>query len=480
MKDLNTIPAKISIKSVVVALNTLVLAEKRKTSTRNAFQIVIQNYRELPYENIQAAYHYVQELSRKREILEYYLESITSTLSNHRLSLLNDSLIRNFLLLAIYLLKEEQYSGTPPSLTKLKKLMRVVLAREGHVLSTPQKIFLDDLLKKARDLDLKDVRSRLQKSSLNERLSFHYNFPRWLIKKLLEQHEKALVEKLLQSENHQPKRYFRIRLPYLKKVNEILAALPIEDSTVKITQWPIEKHSNQDERVIILEFTRFDSNMNAALNSLVPHVGVIQDKASALIPTLLLPIQDEIVLDLAAGPGQKFTQLLEYSQRSHVLGCEYNENRLNTMQRWVSTLTNWTIRRGTRYHLMLADGTEIPLKENQVDKVLLDAPCSSTGILAKYPDHRWHRVNLDFITTLQRNLLESAIKVLKPGGIGVYSVCSLLKDEGEWIITKFLDKIDLIPFDHENSWSIPSDVGKRVFRHLHGTDNFFVALFRKK
>ncbi len=480
MKQSTSKHRDVNLKSVKIALKTLVHADTKKTSVRNAFQQIVNKEDSIADRDIQAAFHYVQEISKKRGILEHGLELILKKMENRDLSLFNEPLVHVLLLLLLFLLKIEHHAGNPPSLRKLKKLTRVVLHHCDCQLTTPQKIQLDQVLKHARDLDLRTVEQCLSRQSLPLQWSVRYNFPQWLMAKLSRQHEKHFIENLLKAENQAPKRYFRIRRPHVDKVDSILAKVATVEPQVKITLHRIGDEESTNDQLVLLELPRFNRTLNSVLQSFIPHVGIIQDKASALIPSLLFPIRNEMVVDLTAGPGQKYLQLLEYSHDARIIGCEYHEKRLSTMITWQNQLLKWCFQQKTHSHVLLTDSTNPPIQKNSVDKILLDAPCSSTGILAKYPDHRWHRVNLPFLTSLQEKLLENAISLLKPGGKGVYSVCSLLKDEGEEIITKFRDQIEIIPFDTNDEWTVPSTIGKRTFRHLHGTDNFFVALFQKK
>ena len=139
---------------------------------------------------------------------------------------------------------------------------------------------------------------------------------------------------------------------------------------------------------------------------------------------------------------------------------------------------NIRIRRG--------DATDIELDE--VDAVLLDAPCTGTGVLSKRADLRWQRDEdeLDYSVELQERLLKSAAGMVKKGGRLVYSTCSLEEEENMGQVSNFLDKHDNFELESVEDY-LPEEViiedGKayQTFPHEHGCDGHFgVRLKRLK
>ncbi len=474
-------PTPIRLRAAQLAIKVLTAAEKTKTSIRNAFQLIIKQQPKVSNKDVQSAYHLVLEIAKRRGRLEHYLEMAMENVPVFLRDKITTNLILHHLLVFItFLVTEERYQQSSPSNTQIKKLMRVLLRQNDILLSTKEKIALDHIIKRLQLLDLNIIEDEIRTTGIITEYSVKYNFPKWLIEKLLDQHGKKLVQDFLTAENRQIRRYFRLRASHSEIIDEIMNELPDADKNVKKHHLSFPSAGNNDQtHLIMLEVTNFNNQINAVLQKYIPSCGVIQDKASALIPSLLFPIKNEVVIDLTAGPGQKYTLILEHAKNSYIIGCEYNKKRLQIAMMWQKTLKQWLTENGTKAQLLHADSISLPMRNECADKILLDAPCSSTGILAKYPDHRWHQVNLKFITTLQEKLLNEALRILKKGGIGVYSVCSVLKEEGEYLIKKFLNRLELVSFDLNNEWSIPSEFGKRTFRHLHDTDNFFIALFRK-
>jgi len=125
------------------------------------------------------------------------------------------------------------------------------------------------------------------------------------------------------------------------------------------------------------------------------------------------------------------------------------------------------------------------LYEEVADRVLLDPLCSSTEAIAKHPEARWRldEEKLRGLVKLQEELLEVALRLAKPGGRILYTVCSVLPEEGEYLVRRFLEKhrseVKLVPLTGPfGSGLLPGTM--RAWPHRHGTTGFFYALFEKQ
>jgi 16S rRNA (cytosine967-C5)-methyltransferase len=139
-------------------------------------------------------------------------------------------------------------------------------------------------------------------------------------------------------------------------------------------------------------------------------------------------------------------------------------------------------------HIINTDSIAFPIRfQNYFDKILLDAPCTGSGTLLTNPELKW-RQNEKFLhqnVVLQKKLLQSALKILKPGGILVYSTCSLYPHEGEYQILDILNSLE--PLDLPK-WFYPSykidgntiQGTGRLFPSVHHTQGFFIGKFKKK
>jgi 16S rRNA (cytosine967-C5)-methyltransferase len=156
-------------------------------------------------------------------------------------------------------------------------------------------------------------------------------------------------------------------------------------------------------------------------------------------------------LDLCAAPGNKTAQALEAGVR--VIACDLHLHR-------IAQLKNLTP------NLVVLDGTEPLPFARPFDRILLDAPCSGTGTLGRNPEIKWRltAADLDDLHRRQAALLEQALQALAPGGILVYSTCSLEPEENESVVA-----------------AVPPDQITETLRRLPGRDpgdGFFAAVVR--
>lgn len=151
-----------------------------------------------------------------------------------------------------------------------------------------------------------------------------------------------------------------------------------------------------------------------------------QDQGSQAVVTVLAPEPGERVADLAAAPGGKATAIAErVGPHGAVVALDADAGRVRMID-------------GARHRIglpnlspIVADGRRPPLREGVFDRVLLDAPCSGIGVLRRRPDARWRLrpESIDELAGLQCELLETAASLVRPGGVLVYSVCTLTAAE---------------------------------------------------
>ncbi len=207
----------------------------------------------------------------------------------------------------------------------------------------------------------------------------------------------------------------------------------------------------------------------------------IQDEASQLIVAYLEPKLGERILDVCAAPGTKTTAIAEeIGDAGEVVAVDRNARRLGLVGRDARRLglTNITTREHDAtgsFHGFGARGA--------FDRILVDVPCSGLGTLRRNPDARWRVRPGDpqRLAEIQRAILRSAATALRPGGVLVYSTCTLLPEENESVIESFLSEtrdFRLLPGDAAPGPTralVGTDGFLRCFPHLHDSDGFFAA-----
>ncbi|XP_033337566.2 28S rRNA (cytosine(4447)-C(5))-methyltransferase [Megalopta genalis] len=216
--------------------------------------------------------------------------------------------------------------------------------------------------------------------------------------------------------------------------------------------------------------------------------------ASSFLPVMALePKENERILDMCAAPGGKSSHIAALMKNTGVLfSNDVNEERIKAV---VGNFHRLGIVNSV---ICTYDGRKIPSVIKGFDRVLLDAPCTGTGVVSKDPSVKTNKDEVDVqrCCTLQRELLLSAIDCAnarsESGGIIIYSTCSILPEENEWIVDYALKKRDvkLVPtgleFGTEGFTSYrqhrfhPSlKLTKRFYPHVHNMDGFFVAKLKK-
>ena len=195
----------------------------------------------------------------------------------------------------------------------------------------------------------------------------------------------------------------------------------------------------------------------------------VQDEASAWVVDVLDPRPGDRVLDVAAGPGGKATDVA--CRAGSVVASDLSERRVGLVVRAAERL-------GVEVRPLVMDATRPALRPG-FDRVLVDAPCSGLGSARRRPELLWRpRVEgLDHLARLQTDLVAAAAGMLRSGGVLVYSVCSFPRAETEEVVEAALRRVPGLrpdPFPTPDGEEAPS---ARLWPHRHGTDAMFAARF---
>ena len=214
------------------------------------------------------------------------------------------------------------------------------------------------------------------------------------------------------------------------------------------------------------------------LTEIADGLGLIQDEPSQLVAAIADPQEKTVIFDVCAAPGGKTTHLATLGTKSStVYAFDIYEHKLKLIEDNVNRLGLKNVR--TR----LQDGTSVgEIYPEKADCV--DAPCSGLGILRHKPDLRWRKTaeDLTVFPPLQKKILESAAKCVKPGGTLVYSTCTMNRAENEDIVNAFRishKDFEVVPVGNAFGFSKDSDY-LSILPQDDGLDGFFIAKLRRK
>jgi 16S rRNA (cytosine967-C5)-methyltransferase len=215
----------------------------------------------------------------------------------------------------------------------------------------------------------------------------------------------------------------------------------------------------------------------------------VQDEGSQLLALLLAPKRGEMVVDFCAGAGGK-TLALGAAMRNtgRLYAFDVSGHRLEKLKPRLarSGLSNV-------YPAQIAHERDDRIKRlaGKIDRVLVDAPCSGLGTLRRNPDLKWRQspASIDELVGKQTAILESASRLVKPGGRLVYATCSLLRKENEDVAADFAARhpefqalaagAALAQVQVERADELESGGMLRLWPHLHATDGFFAAAWQR-
>lgn len=207
----------------------------------------------------------------------------------------------------------------------------------------------------------------------------------------------------------------------------------------------------------------------------------VQDEGSQLVALALAkaPVEgaDRHWVDLCAGPGGKAGLLaaLASERGARLIACEPAAHRARLVARAVEGMPALTV---------VADGREAPVADGAADRVLVDAPCSGLGALRRRPESRWRRQvgDLPALTALQRELLASALRMVRPGGVIGYVTCSPHVAETRAIVRSVVgdgdELLDVRPLLGDMP-ELGDGPWVQLWPHRHGTDAMFISIIRK-
>lgn len=209
----------------------------------------------------------------------------------------------------------------------------------------------------------------------------------------------------------------------------------------------------------------------------------IQDAAGQFAASLLELKPQLSVLDACSAPGGKFCHMIETEPNlSSITGVELEAARLKKVEENIQRLN---LQKSSCEIKNIAADVAKPEKwwdGKLFDRILLDAPCSATGVIRRHPDIKFLRraTDINELTATQMKMLKALWPLLKPGGIFVYATCSILPQENSDLIQQFLQNhADAKEKIIETTWGINCKIGKQILTGDHNMDGFYYARLEK-
>ncbi|MBE3598079.1 MAG: 16S rRNA (cytosine(967)-C(5))-methyltransferase RsmB [Limnochordaceae bacterium] len=304
---------------------------------------------------------------------------------------------------------------------------------------------------------------------VDERLAITYGHPRWLVRRWLDRFGLATTEAILRANNEPSPPTVRVNLMRTTpaSLQRRWAAEGIPSGVGALVSFALEIHLPGRS---LEQLPGYDEGLFSP-----------QSEASMLPALVVGSVAGETAADLCSAPGGKATQMAEMAEdQAHVLAFDRHAGRLGLVRRNARRLGLRSLR------FAVADARRPPLGAGSLDAVLLDAPCTDLGTVRRRPDVRWRRrpEDVEEMARLQRQLLDAAAGLIRPGGRLVYSVCSFEREETTDHLAYVAERhgMQAVPVEAMAAWRGPRGTGAdregmTLLPHEVRTDGFFVVRF---
>ena len=291
-----------------------------------------------------------------------------------------------------------------------------------------------------------------------------FSHPRWLIE-LLKQDWPQQTAQILDANNQRPPMWLRVNADRIS-VEDYIKRLDAQQ--IKTIRHPLA------EAALKLESPMDVSRLPGFTQGLVS----VQDAAAQLAAKLLGAENGERVLDLCAAPGGKTCHVLETAANIEMTAVELEPLRMQRVQQNLDRL-------GLHAELIVGDATDTQSwwDGRMFDRILVDAPCSASGVIRRHPDIKSlrHADDLDALTKIQQQILLQALSMLKPGGTLLYVTCSVLKRENEQQIAQLLSaREEAVEVAIDEIRGIACEYGRQLLPGDMGGDGFYYARLKKQ
>lgn len=358
----------------------------------------------------------------------------------------------------------------------------VQLTKKGSKTAGFINAVLRNLQRKSSELSYPSIESQPVKH-----ISYSLSYPEWLVKEWINEHGLAWTVSFCKSSNQIAP--LTVRLNTLrtdtKNLNDLLHRCGLEAIP---TQFAPEGITVEKKSAGLNENSSTTSGESVFRRLLSEGDVYVQDESAMLIPHLLNPADMDLVVDLCAAPGGKTTHLASLMKNSgKIVASDVSDKKLQLL---IENCKRLGInRRVNSVEVRRTDITDDDLSfVHAADAVLIDAPCSGFGTLRRHPDIVWNRTRRQLIglRNYQFRLLKNVAPHIKPGGVLVYSTCTIEPSENQEVIRRFLNRFSMFSIEPASAFlpelpknMISSEGFLQTFPHEHGIDGTFAARLRR-
>ena len=347
------------------------------------------------------------------------------------------------------------HMGSVPAYAAIAQTVEIAKVRHGIGASKLVNAVLRRIDRESSDLSTRTPDDKV------DALAMKYSHPRWLVGRWLSRFGEEETSILLMKNNAEAPVVIR---PY-GIVREQLEAM-LEASGVDVEDAPLARDSIQISGGISL----------TELGAFRQGLFFVQDPGSTLVTQYAAIPAGATVADLCAAPGGKALELTRNASR--VFASDRSSQRL------VRLLENRARLEASNLFVAVADARFPAIRD--VDAVLIDVPCTGTGTFRRHPDARWRLKisDLSVMAALQSSILRAAAQVVRPGGLLIYSTCSLEPEENDAQVEEFLARNPEWSLEPPPQGTVPPETIDRGFLRLlpqiHGSDGAFAARLRRR
>lgn len=318
-----------------------------------------------------------------------------------------------------------------------------------------------------RSIQRQGVRSFNEIADPIKKISIETSHPEWMIKRWSEQFGMQTTREMALENNKAPLQTVRVNT--------------IQATPEQVIEMLESEGLSAEPSKIIPECLIVTGGQPVRTQTFEKGFITIQDESS-MLPAYALQVEPGMkVLDMCAAPGGKTTHIAEKLEgRGTVLAMDLHAHKVKLIEETAKRLGHNII------ETTVGDGRESSERFGleAFDRVLVDAPCSGLGVIKRKPDIKYTKTSDDFerLQTIQLSLLDEAVKLLKPGGILVYSTCTIDTEENRGTAEKFMNthpEMEQIPAELPKAFKSKGQGLVQVFPQDFGSDGFFIASFRK-